>query len=196
MSVASATPVPSVVAEAINDFWAAAMAAVPNLIAAIVILVIAAPAIAVVKSITRAALTRSIASDGDVVVDLAGMLLSVVLWFGVLLVVLDVVGMGEIAASLGTAVGFIGLGIAYALSDLVADSVAGVYLLRDPDFNDGDRVTTDSVTGTVVGIGIRKSRLVTDEGDTVVLANRDVDDRWTLETGSPSTDAPAADDAS
>jgi len=38
-----------------------------------------------------------------------------------------------------------------------------VYLLRDPDFNPGDRVTTEAVTGTVV------------------LANRDVEKRWTKE---------------
>lgn len=35
--------------------------------------------------------------------------------------------MGEIAASLGTAAGFISLGGSYALSNMIADTVAGVY---------------------------------------------------------------------
>ena len=48
------------------------------------------------------------------------------------------------AASLGTATGFIALGVAYALSDMIEDTVAGVYLLRDPDFAVGDTVAVGS----------------------------------------------------
>jgi len=91
------------------------------------------------------------------------------------------VGLGEVAASLGTGAGFLALGVSYALSEMVEGAVSGVYLLCDPDLNPGDRVTTGSVTGTVTSIEIRKSRFETDDGDTVVLANRDVEKRWTKE---------------
>lgn len=89
--------------------------------------------------------------------------------------------MEDIAASLGTATGFIGLGIAFAIKEMIADTVAGVYLLRDPDFNEGDVVTTASVTGTVTGIDLRKTRIQTDDGDLIVVANREVEKRWTNE---------------
>jgi len=59
-------------------------------------------------------------------------LAAIFLWFGVALTFLKVVGMGDIAASLGTAVGFIALGISYALSEMIEDTVAGVYLLPTP----------------------------------------------------------------
>jgi small-conductance mechanosensitive channel len=100
---------------------------------------------------------------------------------------LKVVGLGDIAASLGTATGFVALGVSYALSNMIADAVAGVYLLRDPDFNPGDKVTTESTTGVVRDIGLRKSRIEIDSGDVVVLANREVEKKWTLQSGSPAT---------
>lgn len=56
---------------------------------------------------------------------------------------LKIVGFGDIAASLGTVVGFIALGVSYALSEMREDVVAGVYLLWDPDFEPGDRVLVD-----------------------------------------------------
>jgi len=115
----------------------------------------------------------------------------VFLWFGVALTLLKIVGMGDIAASLGTAAGFVALGISFALSNMIADTVAGVYLLRDPDFEIGDRVTVDSVTGTVVGIELRKCRIELDSGDTVVLANKDVEKKWTKLEEAPPTEIPA-----
>ena len=87
--------------------------------------------------------------------------------------------MGEIAASLGTAAGFAALGVSYALSNMLADTVAGVYLLRDPDFNPGDEVKSDPVTGIVTAIELRKTRLRNAEGETVVVVNRDVEKKWT-----------------
>jgi small-conductance mechanosensitive channel len=70
---------------------------------------------------------------------------------------------------------------------MIADTVAGVYLLRDPDFNEGDYVDTAAVTGTVVGIDHRKTRIRADDGNLVVLANRDVEKKWTNQlTGAES----------
>jgi small-conductance mechanosensitive channel len=103
---------------------------------------------------------------------------AVFLWFGVGLSFLTIVGLGEIAAALGTASGFLALGVSYALSGMIADAVAGIYLLRDPDFNAGDRVTAAGVTGEIRAIELRKTRFEVD-GDTVVRANADIEKQWT-----------------
>ncbi len=97
---------------------------------------------------------------------------------------MSIPGLGEIAASLGTATGFIALGVAYALSEMIEDTVAGIYLLRDPDFNVGDRLSTDAATGTVRAIELRKSRIDTDDGDMVIVANRSIESLWTHNLGS------------
>ncbi len=120
--------------------------------------------------------------------------MSVFLWFGVVLALLKILGMGEIAASLGTATGFVALGVSYALSNMLADTVAGVYLLRDPDFAPGDRVVAGDVTGTVRTIELRKSRFETESGDVVVVANSAVEKKWTKRVEPDGSAVPSGDD--
>lgn len=107
--------------------------------------------------------------------------------FGAVLVLLKILGMGEVAAGLGTATGFVALGVAFALKEMIADTVAGVYLLRDPDFNIGDAVETAAVTGTIVRIGLRKTRIREETDNLVVVSNRDVEKRWTQQEPADST---------
>ncbi|MFC7204986.1 mechanosensitive ion channel domain-containing protein [Haloferax namakaokahaiae] len=163
----------------INDFVVSIAEAVPKLLAALVFLTLAYVTIRVLLYVLRGVLDGLYPEEQDLVVDLGVAIAGVFLWFGAALALLNIVGMGEIAASLGTAAGFIALGVSYALSNMIADTVAGVYLLRDPDFNPGDRVKSDPVTGVVESIELRKTRFESDEGDTVVVANRDVEKKWT-----------------
>lgn len=91
---------------------------------------------------------------------------------------LHALGMTQVVASLGTATGFLALGVSYAASDSIVDTVAGVHLLRDPDFEAGDTVEVDDTEGVVRSIELRKTRVQVDS-DTVVLANSDAEPRWT-----------------
>lgn len=154
------------------------VSAIPRITSALLILAIAFVGIAGVKAGIRRLLRRAYPPEEALLTDLVVVMVSVFLWFGVALTLLKVLGLDEIAASVGTAVGFIALGISYALSEMIEDTVSGVYLLRDPDFNAGDRIETDRMTGEVVSIGLRKSRFRTADGDTAVLANRNVESDW------------------
>lgn len=153
--------------------------ALPRVFAGLIFLSLAWVSIRLVKRYVRRAFRELYPEDQRLVADLATLVVTVFLWFGAGLALLKVIGMGDIAASLGSAAGFIALGVSYALSSMIADAVAGVYLLKDPDFNPGDRVVTDSTAGEVREIGLRKSRIEVESGDTVVLANRDVEKKWT-----------------
>ncbi len=159
-------------------------AAVPKIVTALVFLVVAGLIIWLVLMVVRAVLGR-VFRQNDLIRDLLTTVVGVLLWFGVILTLLKIVGMGDIAASFGTAAGFVALGVSYALSDMIADTVSGVYLLRDPDFNPGDRVEIEGTTGTVRSIDLRKSRFELDSGDTLIMANRDVESGWTKLVGEP-----------
>lgn len=167
--------------EIVNEFVTGAQAAAPRVVAAAVFLGIASIAIAAIRAALGRILARMYPPDQRQVAGFAVLVVTVALWFAAGLAVLSILGMEEVAASLGTGAGFLALGVSYALSDTIADTVAGLYLLRDPDFNPGDDVTTADVTGTVREIGLRKSRLELEDGDVVVLANKAVEDRWRLE---------------
>ena len=167
-------------AQGFGDVVEGTAASLPRIVLAVAVVAVAYVGIKLVLVVLRSVLDRGYTEDEKLVVDLIVTVAGVFMWFAVALVVLNVLGLGGIAVSLGTSSGFVALGIAYALSDMIADTVAGVYLLRDPDFNRGDTVTTGNVTGVVESIELRKTRLEV-EGDTVVLPNGQVEKGWTLE---------------
>ena len=173
------TSIRSLLAGALTDFLDGVFAAIPRALSGIVFLGLAFVTVRIVLTLVQTSIGRIYVGDRQLVGDLVVTVIAIFLWFGVALTFLKVVGMGDIAASLGTAVGFIALGVSYALSEMIEDTVAGIYLLRDPDFNPGYRVEAKGVTGTVAAIELRKTRIDTDDGDRVVLANREIESRWT-----------------
>jgi small-conductance mechanosensitive channel len=168
-----------IVTTTLEQFLGQIVAALPQLLSGIIFVIIAGLLVKLLTIVIRRSLRRIYPADQRLIVDLIVTVVALFCWFGIALVFLSLVGLGAIAASLGTAAGFIALGISYALSNMIADTVAGVYLLRDPDFMPGDRIATDGATGELTDIGLRKSRFRKDDGDTVVVANRDVEKRWT-----------------
>ncbi|WP_368410276.1 mechanosensitive ion channel domain-containing protein [Halorussus vallis] len=172
-----------IVEAVLAELRAALVETLPQLLTALIFFVVAYVAIRAILRLVRPVFE---AVYDDLVADLFTTVVAVFLWFGAALALLKLLGMGEIAASLGTATGFVALGVSYALSDMIADTVAGVYLLKDPDFNPGDEVVAADVTGTVQSIELRKTRLTADGGDVVVLANSKVEAEWTKKSSSGS----------
>ncbi len=166
------------VSRATDAFVTDLVGAIPRIVAGILFLVFAAVLVKAVMWVVRRVLRRAFADESDLYRQFVATIVAVFLWFGVGLSFLTVVGLDQIAAALGTASGFLALGVSYALSGMIADAVAGIYLLRDPDFNPGDTVTAGDTTGTVEQIELRKTRIDVD-GDTVVRANAEIEKRWT-----------------
>ncbi|MFB6125492.1 MAG: mechanosensitive ion channel family protein [Halanaeroarchaeum sp.] len=170
-----------------NEFVAGVVGAIPRLLTGALFLVLAYVLIRLVLATLRRLLDRAYPDEQDLVVDLTVLVVGLFLWFGAGLTVLKLLGMETIAASLGSATGFIGLGIAFALKEMIADTVAGVYLLQDPNFTVGDRVDSASVTGRIERIDLRKTRIRNEDGDLAVVSNRDVEKKWTQKGGEGAT---------
>lgn len=168
----------ALVAEAIERFLTDVADALPTVIAGVVFLVVAGVGIKLFAVALRALLRRTVAGEAPVYRRFVSTIVAVFLWFGVGLSFLSIVGLDGIATSLGTAAGFVALGVSYATSEMIADAVAGVYLLRDEDFNPGDTVDIDGTTGVVKSIELRKTRLTVGD-DTVVRGNADIEKQWT-----------------
>lgn len=171
-------PLSGIVSETIDQFVADLTAALPRLLSGVVFLVVAAVVVKVVMWIVKLFLSRALPGEAPALRQFAATVVAVFLWFGVALGFLSTVGLGAIAAALGTASGFLALGVSYALSNMIADAVAGVYLLQDPDFNPGDSISAGDTTGVVRTIELRKTRIDVGE-DVIVRANADIEKRWT-----------------
>ena len=117
--------------------------------------------------------------EEDTIIDLIQTISKSALWFTALLVTLGILGFTEIAASLGTALGFVALGVSFALKNVISDTVAGIYLAKDPDFNKGDNIEVDGSKGEIKTVGLRKSRIKLENGDLRVINNSDAEKKWT-----------------
>ena len=115
----------------------------------------------------------------ETIVNLLQGLSKGLMWFSASLITLSILGFGAIAAALGTAAGFVALGVFLALKDVISDTVAGIYLAKDPDFNNGDFVEVDEVEGEIIDVGLRKSRLEIEDGSIFVINNSDIEEKWT-----------------
>lgn len=167
-----------VVRQALDQFVQNIVEVLPDLLTGLVFLVLAFVLVRIVMFVVKAALKRALPGESPVYRQFVSTIVLVFLWFGVALTFLSIVGLDGIATSLGTATGFLALGVSYALSGMIADAVAGVYLLRDPDFNPGDTVDIGGTVGTVKAIELRKTRLTVGQ-DTVVRANAEIEKKWT-----------------
>ncbi|WP_435333226.1 mechanosensitive ion channel domain-containing protein [Haloarchaeobius sp. TZWWS8] len=187
MQAAESPPdsITEIVQRAVDLFLADLTQALPKILAGIVFLALGAVVVTVVTSVARRLLRRVFPDHSPVYRRFVLTVVALMLWFTVALSFLSVVGLGELSAALGTSAGFLALGVSYALSGMIADAVAGVYLLRDPDFNAGDTVTAGGVTGEVVDIELRKTRLLVD-GDTVVRANAEIEKQWRKHGSEPA----------
>jgi small-conductance mechanosensitive channel len=168
----------NVLTRALEEFLRRLVDAIPTVVTGIVFPVLAAIFVKFVLAVLNAVLARTMGGQSPVYRQFLTTVVAVFLWFGVGLSTLSVVGLDGIAASLGTAAGFVALGVSYATSDMIADAVAGVYLLRDPDFETGDTVRVGDMEGVVRSIELRKTRFAV-AGDTVVRGNADIEARWT-----------------
>jgi small-conductance mechanosensitive channel len=168
----------NIVSDAINELVSGVIGALPDIITGLVFLAIAAIGIKLLMIVVRAALKRALPGEAPLYRQFISTIVLAFLWFGVALSFLSIIGLTAIAASLGTATGFLALGVSYALSGMIADAVAGIYLLRDPDFNVGYRVKAGDMTGEVLAIELRKTRFDVD-GDTVVRGNAEIEKQWT-----------------
>lgn len=179
----------TVITRTLDSFAADLEAAAPKILSGLVFLVLAAVLVKIVMFVVKRGLERTFPGQ-DVYQSFAATIVAVFLWFAVALAFLSIIGLDGIATALGTASGFLALGVSYALSGMIADSVAGIYLLRDPDFSEGDRITAGDMTGEVRAIELRKTRFEVD-GDTVVRANAEVEKRWTRRAEAESPDPSA-----
>ena len=168
-----------VVQDGVDRFVGDIAVAIPQILAGLIFLVIAGVVAKLVMWVVRLLLRRAL-DDGDSVYrQFVAAVVAAFLWFGIALSFLSIVGLDEIASSMGTAAGFLALGVSYSLSNMIADAVAGVYLLRDPDFMPGDRVEVGDISGTVRSIELRKTRFRDENDDTVVRGNAEIEKKWT-----------------
>jgi small-conductance mechanosensitive channel len=78
---------------------------------------------------------------------------------------------GVPTGSVGTALGLIGLGLSFALKDMIANFISGILILIGRPFKVGDQIKVAGEEGTVQDIKIRATDVKTYDGRQVIVPN-------------------------
>ena len=73
-----------------------------------------------------------------------------------------------VAASVGTITAIV---IGFASQNVLGNAISGLYLAIARPFKIGNKVTVFGNTGTVYDIGLLYTKLITEEGDTILAPN-------------------------
>ncbi|MFT4892913.1 MAG: small conductance mechanosensitive channel [Candidatus Nanohaloarchaea archaeon] len=74
-------------------------------------------------------------------------------------------------SSLGAAVGLIGLGLSFALKDMISNFISGIFIMINRPFKIGDQIEVSGEAGTVRDIRIRATEIKTYDGRQVIVPN-------------------------
>jgi small-conductance mechanosensitive channel len=96
-------------------------------------------------------------------------LVSVALFAIAIIVILDNLGINVTALIAGLGIGGIAIGL--AAQGIFSDLFAALSILFDKPFKRGDTIQFDQTTGTVERIGLKTTRLLSINGEQVVMAN-------------------------
>jgi small-conductance mechanosensitive channel len=94
----------------------------------------------------------------------------------IFLALLYSLGFTGLAATISGSVLLVGVALGQAFRDLLTDVIAGFSMARDTDFNVGYKVQIGKDTsGVIKDVGLRKIRLIDDDGRLRILANSAVE---------------------
>lgn len=132
-----------------------------------------------VKVILKKFLSRT-----DIPLDLQNILkrsVVYVLWFIVLMSVASELNLGDLLKPIIGGSVIIAAAFALAVKDILADAVAGLFLLSNHQFNIGDRIETMKYKGEIINVTLRKTQIKIDDRTIVILPNGKIDSSgWLL----------------
>ena len=120
----------------------------------------------VIKKISK---NKYVDKKKKTIISLIKNVLKWLVYIFVVLSILSVYGVDTsgIIASLGVA----GLVIGLALQDIIADFVAGIFILFDDQYIIGDIVEVSGFKGEVIGFGLMSTKIKNATGDVLIISN-------------------------
>ena len=148
-------------------------------ITAILILVVAFIVIGFIsRSIRRSLSTTILPSDTQ---NLLRRTVVYILWFIAIMSIMAELNLEKILMPIMGISVLAGAAVALAVKNILADALAGVFLLLDGHFNIGDQIETMKYKGEIIDVTLRKTRVRIDDGTIVVLPNGKIDSSgWML----------------
>ena len=153
-----------------NEFVDLLWQKIPPVVKTVQILAITQVLSLIIRTIIRKAKKRNNRS-----ITVSRMLESLVKWVFIIVTILLVLGAwGVDTTTLVASAGVVTLVVGLGAQSLVADIVAGLFIVIEGDFEVGDIVIINGWRGTVKEIGIRTTKLVDASGDVNIVNNSEI----------------------
>lgn len=128
---------------------------VPRLVTCVQVITIVLVVVTVVLFVIRKLFTKTPRAT-----TVAGLISNLIRWLtGIVLVIVVLAIWGVDTTALITGAGVVTLVVGLGMQSLIADIVAGLFIVFENEFNIGDFITVDGFRGEVISIGVRTTKL-------------------------------------
>ncbi len=149
----------------------AALAAVPRIVAAVLVFLLFWLVLRLTQPAVRAALQRARFVDALIKLMVDGVYRGTLLTLGLVMAVSQ---LGVNVSAVLAGIGVVGIAVGFAAQETVANMIAGFLIFWDRPFVIGDFITTQDLYGEVREITLRTTRIRTNENTYVVIPNKQV----------------------
>jgi small-conductance mechanosensitive channel len=153
---------------------------VPPIVSAITTLVLFIVVFVLVYLVGKAVLTRAVETSlrhrnfDDTLIGLATSTTVTIVAVFSIAIAATVAGFGVVLAAFATLAGALALAVGFAAQDLIANFVAGVFIIQDEPFEVGDWIEWSGNSGVVREIQLRVTKLDTFDNELVTVPNSDL----------------------
>lgn len=95
-----------------------------------------------------------------------------VCWVFLIATVFSILGFTQISLAFSGSIALVIMGVATNANSLVQDLLSGLFLLAEPDFKEGSIIRLNAVLGTIVGMDIKKTKVMDSDGNVYIVPNR------------------------
>jgi small-conductance mechanosensitive channel len=149
---------------------------------ALMILLLAAPAVkitvVILQTIEKRIVNKTETKVDNVIFDLLTRFVGVIIYAVAIILALDLLGINVMPFVAGA--GVLGIAIGFAAKDTLSNLIAGVLLIIDRPFEIGDRIEVwtapvgSSTWGDVIDIGIRATKIKTTDNIVIIIPNNEI----------------------
>jgi small-conductance mechanosensitive channel len=151
----------------ILEQWAAQIInAVPNILAALIIFLASIYFARLVSNLTRKVLQRR-----NIAAYITNLLAQTIRWTILIIGLVTALQQFFNVTAFLTGLGILGFTIGFALQDVMKNFAAGMILLLQKPFNEGDAINVEGFDGVILTIDLRSTEIKTFDGRIVIIPN-------------------------
>lgn len=154
----------------VKDITGNFMEYVPKIPTVIMVVALGVLLIRILEGIVRRML--KVAKVDPTLISFVTTFVKFVCWVFLIATVFSILGFSQISLAFSGSIALVIMGVATNANSLVQDLLSGLFLLAEPDFKEGRAIRLNAVAGTIIGMDIKKTKVMDADGNIHIVPNR------------------------